>query len=197
MSPVRNNTDRHMLNISAGANKSGLRLNENWLSFKQKANIRQAHHQSFVHRYPLGEPGRLKCLYKKSSVACVMIASLPFKSDVINISGDIFDIFSEIPGVESFFQAIPNGIVADGGMLRHVQRADVIDIATMEFPTQPTIILFFESLARSISGQAYFWRMFPTTTGEEGFFVRFARYRLQNRNGSRIEPLKMRVFSCG
>jgi hypothetical protein len=160
--------------------------------YQAEAQIRQVDRKSLVLRYPLGEPGRLRQHYQKSSTPCIMIASLPLlKSEGAYVGNDVFEMLSDLPEAIKFFQAMPDAVVADRKKIRQIGRADVVEMAALEFPTQAAIIVFFEKSVGGIASHAYFWKMFPTTTGDSGFFVRIARYRSHGKNGSRLGDIEM------
>jgi hypothetical protein len=145
---------------------------------------------SLIKRYPFGEPGRLKAYYRHGKSPCILIGPLRLSAGTtIDIGPEVFDVLSEAPSSLEYYQPIPDPIVSDECVPRLLKQADIIEIAENEFRDQPALLIHFELRTNAVVATAYFWKMFPTTTGERGFATRVARYDLKaDRNSPAGRP---------
>lgn len=162
-------------------------------TFRSEARLRETERESLVRRYPFGEPGRLKNFYRVDQRPCVLIS--PLRSALVDAPGigeDIFEILSEAPSASMFHQTIPDATVQDAAGLRVVRSSDVVEVAAHEFPRQPALIIHFEERAAgsAMVATAFFWRLFPTTTGDSAFSTKFARFNVKagRRRANGVEP---------
>ncbi|MFJ1456124.1 ubiquitin-conjugating enzyme E2 variant [Nocardia sp. N2S4-5] len=126
--------------------------------------------------YPLGTIGRLHDVTAADDIRPAVLVS-PVRGAAATVRPLIHRALHDIGEFADFAQLHTGGFVSDLGITRIIDGSvEASEIAVLEFPGHPSILLYFEESAGRVDAFAHLGSLFPLTDGRTGFSLRIASF---------------------